>query len=69
MLTSRHGEGTEAVWTTAAGVPDADGAISGARCQAVGGGIESQTPHSIPMAFQDVAQHAWVWAGQEEIGY
>lgn len=61
-LTASCGEGTEASWAAAAGVPDADGAIGRAGSQALGGGAEGQAPHCVPMALQDVAEHAWVWA-------
>lgn len=60
-LTAGCGEGTEGGWAAAARVPDANGAISGAGGETLGGGTEGQAPHSIPVALQDVAQHAWVW--------
>lgn len=55
------GEGIETGRAAGAGVPDADCAvIIGAGGQALGGGTEGQAPCSIPMALQDVAEHAWV---------
>ena len=65
-LTAGCGEGAEAGRAAAAGVPDADGAISRAGGQALGGGAEGQAPHRVPVALQDVAQHARVWASQRE---
>lgn len=55
------GEDIEAGRAAGAGVPDADCAIVvGAGGQALGGGTKGQAPHSVPMALQDVAQHARV---------
>lgn len=59
-LTAGCGEGTEAGGAATAGLPDADSAIGGAGGQALGGGTKGQAPHSVPMALQDVAQHARV---------
>ena len=65
MLAGR-GEGAEAGRAAAAGVPDADGAIGGAGGQALGGGTEGQAPYRVPVALQDVAQHARIWASRRE---
>lgn len=60
-LTAGCGKGAETGRAAVAGVPDADGAIGRAGGQALGGGAEGQAPHGVPVALQDVAQHARVW--------